>query len=63
MPFLTTGWLATEIVSHHPIYAQLREQVRADPGRFRDVPPGMRRLLPPDLTGELQAGMPPDAAP
>jgi len=63
MPFLTTGWLATEIVSHHPIYAEMREQVRADPGLFENVPPGMRRLLAPDLRGEFQARTPPDTAP
>jgi len=53
VPYLTTGWLVTEIFSRHPSYAIARENlakaVRANPGLVARVPPHMRVLLPPDL--------------
>jgi hypothetical protein len=67
VPFLTTGWLATQIVSHHPIYAMGRQQLAgemlADPERFQNMPPAMRRLLPPGLLDDPPAGSPPGALP
>lgn len=61
MPFLTTGWLVSGIVSHHPRHALAREHfaqaVAANPAAFANISPAMRQFLPVDpdevLTREL----------
>ena len=49
VPFLTTGWLVSAIVSYHPSYALRRERftqaMAANPDAFTNVPPGMRGFL------------------
>lgn len=54
VPFLTTGWLVSGIVSHHPSYAlareRLAEQLRSNPEFAQRMSPEHRRLLPPGVT-------------
>jgi hypothetical protein len=63
VPYLTTGWLVTEIVSRHPAHAQARERMaaslRANPEAIARVPPSMRGLIPPDR--QAGSGLPPDS--
>jgi len=53
VPVLTTGWLATRIVSHHPGYALMRarmaEDLGANPDVLANMSPVMRKLLPPGV--------------
>lgn len=52
MPYLTTGWLATQIVSGHPFYAMRREAhaqlLQDNPDLMRRIPPGLRDALLPE---------------
>jgi hypothetical protein len=63
VPYLTTGWLVTQIVSHHPIHALMREKlvqgIRADPELIARVPPAMRNMLPEDPSAAGAADRPP----
>jgi hypothetical protein len=67
VPYLTTGWLVTEIFSHHPGYAIARENlakaVRANPELVGRVPPHMRPLLPPNLDPVDESGRPTGISP
>jgi hypothetical protein len=67
VPFLTTGWLASRIVSHHPGYAtaraRLAEQVGANPDMLLRLPPAMRDLLAPGLAEGEGLEAPPGFAP
>jgi hypothetical protein len=63
VPYLTTGWLVTQIVSHNPVaemmHAEMAQRVRDDPGSFQNLPPAMLRLLPPDVQSDLARRLPP----
>jgi hypothetical protein len=66
-PFLTSGWLVTGIVSHHPSHARTRqalaEQLRADPTLAQRIPPQWTHLLSPERTGDDLQGPRPGPAP
>jgi hypothetical protein len=63
VPYETTGWLVTSIVSHNPMQAMMHDrmaaELRSNPDMLRDMPPAMLRLLPPDLQAEFADRMPP----
>ena len=63
VPFLTTGWLVTTIVSHHPAYAMMRQhfeqEMQSNPQFLQGIPPGMMHLLPIDLPQGGFPGQPP----
>lgn len=64
VPFLTTGWLATAIVSRHPGYARTRQrltqEIRANPEIAQRMTPGTMRLRPPGVTpdGSIDDALP-----
>jgi hypothetical protein len=63
VPFLTTGWLVSTIVSHHPAYAMMRQhfeqEMQSNPQFLQGIPPGMMHLLPIDLPQGGVSGQPP----
>jgi hypothetical protein len=63
VPYETTGWLATKIVSHNPVQAMMHDhlatELRNNPDMLRQMPPAMLRLLPPDLEAEFADKIPP----
>jgi hypothetical protein len=63
VPYLTTGWLISHIVSHNPVQAMMHDrmaqQLREHPETLQQIPPSMLRLLPPDLQAEFADRLPP----
>ena len=67
VPYLTTGWLVTEIVSHHPSYGVARERMaenlRENPEAIARLSPEMIRGLPPEVRAAVLSRLPPGSRP